>query len=150
MNKKLTISIASDKEPFMSLLLIGDESEKMVRRYLDDGILYIGTVGGTHVAVCHTVIIDSNTVELKNLAVRPEYRKQGIGSAMLAHAEAENRGCTLILGTGETPSTLCFYKSRGYTFLRRIPDFFTENYESAIIEEGVQLRDMIYLQKKLL
>lgn len=30
----------------------------------------------------------------------------------------------------------------------RVPDFFTNNYSNPIIEDGVLLRDMIYLKKK--
>ena len=55
----------------------------------------------------------------------------------------------LILGTGETPQTLGFYESCGYAVFRRERDFFTKNYSRPIIDNGVLLRDMIYLRKKL-
>ena len=55
----------------------------------------------------------------------------------------------LILGTGETPQTLGFYESCGYSVFRRERGFFTKNYSRPIIDNGVLLRDMIYLRKKL-
>lgn len=72
----------------------------------------------------------------------------GFGRRMLEHVEKLNTNKSIILGTGETPSTLRFYEKCGYRYSHRVPDFFTNNYSNPIIEEGVLLRDMIYLKKK--
>ena len=45
--------------------------------------------------------------------------------------------------------TLNFYKKRGFIEYTRIRDFFIQNYPHPIIENGVQLKDMIYLKKDL-
>ena len=66
----------------------------------------------------------------------------------LGYAESQHSNKKIILGTGETPSTLRFYKFRGYSYSHRIPNFFTDNYPAPIIEEGVTLCDMIYLEKR--
>ena len=92
--------------------------------------------------------LDPNTVEIKNLAVDAEYRRHGYGRRMLEYVESQHSNKRFILGTGETPSTLRFYKSCGYSYSHRIPNFFTDNYPTPIIEEGVTLRDMIYLKKQ--
>lgn len=139
--------VCCDKKHYLPLLLIGDESETMIDRYLDCGRLYVGTLGGEPIAVCVTVDTDENTTEVKNLAVRPEFQHRGFGRRMLEYVEKLCRRRTITLGTGETPSTLRFYQSCGYTFSHRIPDFFTDNYPHPIIEEGVMLRDMVYLKK---
>lgn len=68
---------------------------------------------------------------------------------MLRFVEALYPGKTIILGTGETPSTLRFYKSCGYRVSHIVPDFFSDNYPYPIIEEGVRLRDMVYLAKQV-
>lgn len=140
--------IDNDKKQYLPLLLIGDESETMIDRYLDNGILYVGLLNGKPIAVCVAVNLDSDTVEIKNLAVKAEYRRHGYGRRMLEHAESRHSNKKIILGTGETPSTLRFYKSCGYSYSHRIPDFFTDNYPAPIVEEGVTLRDMIYLEKQ--
>ena len=101
------------------------------------------------IAVVMTVSIDSTTVEVKNLAVADGFRRQGYGRRMLRHIENRHPGKNILIGTGETPSTLRFYKSCGFTYSHRIPDFFTDNYPDPIIEEGVRLRDMIYLKKSV-
>lgn len=141
------IEIRRDKKRYLPLLIIGDESERMIDRYLDRGRLFVGRYDGIPVAVCVTVDAGNSTVEIKNLAVNPEYQRKGFGRKMLEHVEHTNHGQEIILGTGETPSTIRFYQSCGYVYFHRIPDFFTDNYPDPIIEEGVTLRDMIYLRK---
>ena len=56
---------------------------------------------------------------------------------------------SLQLGTGEVPSTLAFYRACGFVPFDRIPDFFTRNYPQPIVEEGILLRDMVYLRRRL-
>lgn len=140
--------VDKDKKQYLTLLLIGDESETMIERYLDPGTLYVGLFNGKPIAVCVTLNLDPNTVEIKNLAVEDKCRRHGYGRRMLEYVESQHSNKKIILGTGETPSTLRFYKSCGYSYSHRIPDFFTDNYPTPIIEEGVTLRDMIYLEKQ--
>ena len=59
----------SNKKQHLPLLLIGDESETMIDRYLDSGTLYVGLFNGKPIAVCVTLNLDLNTVEIKNLDV---------------------------------------------------------------------------------
>lgn len=141
--------ISANKSAYMELLLIGDESEEMVRRYIDAIDLYVGFVDGAAVSCIATLVIDAETLEVKNLAVVPQCRKRGLGRCMLAYAERRYPGCRIYLGTGETPSTLRFYQSCGYRYSHRLPDFFTDNYSCPIVEEGVTLKDMVYLYKQL-
>ncbi|MCM1067605.1 MAG: GNAT family N-acetyltransferase [Muribaculaceae bacterium] len=134
-------------DAIMHLLLLGDESAEMIGHYLPVGKIYTGFIHGTAVAVCVAVENTDGTVEIKNLAVAPTMQRQGIGRAMLAYTEAQYPGRNFLLGTGETPSTLRFYHSCGYRLSHRIPNFFIDNYDHPIIEEGIRLCDMLYLVK---
>lgn len=146
---QLTIRrIDRDKRRFMKLLLIGDESETMIDRYIERGILYAGYLMDAPVAVCVAVEDNVGEVEVKNLAVLPEFRRKGIGRGMLEYVETCHKGKRIMLGTGETPSTLRFYRSCGFRYSHSIPDFFTDNYPYPIVEEGIRLKDMIYLVKE--
>lgn len=142
------IEVDKDKKLYLPLLLVGDESETMIDRYLDSGTLYIGLFNSKPIAVCVTVNLYPDTVEIKNLAVEAEYRRHGYGRRMLEYVESQHSNKKIILGTGETPSTLRFYKHCGYSYSHRIPNFYTDNYPDPIIEDGVTLRDMIYLEKE--
>lgn len=143
------VRIENDRRSFMPLLLIGDESETMIDLYIDRGELFAAFAGKTVAAVCLTTDEGNGITEIKNIAVKPEFRQRGIGSRMLRHVESLNAGKIITLGTGETPSTLRFYHSNGYRYSHRVPDFFTDNYPTPIVEEGVRLKDMIYLSKQL-
>lgn len=143
----IIIEIDGNKKQYLPLLLIGDESESMIDRYLDYGTLFIGFFNGMPIAVCVAVNLEPDVVEIKNLAVEAEFRRQGYGRRMLEHVESQHSNKKIILGTGETPSTLKFYKSCGYSYSHSIPNFFTDNYPTPIIEEGTTLSDMIYLKK---
>ncbi|HIT03152.1 MAG TPA: GNAT family N-acetyltransferase [Candidatus Caccocola faecipullorum] len=144
--------ISEGKEKYIQLLLVGDEEEAMIMRYLPRGQLFVMRACGS--VVCAAVVTDEGggTAELKNISVEPEFQRRGYGSAMMEFLESrcKERGFSeLILGTGETPHTLGFYESCGYSVYRRERDFFTKNYSRPIIDRGVLLRDMIYLKKKL-
>ena len=107
----------------MPLMLLGDESELMVGRYLDRGDMWVGFAYEAPVAVCVVTDEGHGVTEVKNLAVCPDFQCRGIGRRMLAHVESLNAGRIVTLGTGETPSTLRFYKSCGYRYSHRVPDF---------------------------
>lgn len=139
--------VREEKMEYMDLLLIGDESVEMIMKYLDRGNLYAGSVDGKVVAVIVSTEEPDGTVEIKNLAVAPDFRRKSIGRMMLRHIEEICPGRKIIVGTGETPSTLRFYESCGYRRSYVVPDFFTDNYPYPITEEGVVLGDMIYLSK---
>ena len=119
----------------------------MIMKYLDRGNLYVGSMDNKDVAVIVTVEKDNGSVEIKNLAVDAAFRRRGIGRKMLVYVEKLYPDNKIILGTGETPSTLRFYRSCGYRYSYRISNFFTDNYPNPIVEEEVTLRDMVYLYK---
>ena len=134
--------VYDNRRRYMDLLLLGDEQEEMVNRYIDTGEMFIGRVGCKAVAVCVVTREGSGLV-----AVDPACRRRGYGRAMLSYIEARYRECAVQLGTGETPVTIDFYRACGYTYSHRIPGFFTDNYDHPIWENGVQLVDMVYLKK---
>ena len=55
----------------------------------------------------------------------------------------------MIVGTGDVPGVLAFYKSCGFEYSHCIKGFFTENYDHPIIDNGILLKDMIYLKRKI-
>lgn len=141
--------IEGNRKEFLELLLIGDEQESMIDRYLEQGEMYVGYIKGKAVAVCVVTQESPGEIEVKNLAVYEEFRRKGYGRAMLEYVERECRATAIRLGTGETPATLSFYAACGYTFSHRMTDFFTKNYDHPVIDEGILLKDMVYLEKQL-
>ncbi len=145
--------VTTGKDRFMPLLLLGDEQREAVERYLYAGALYVGSVKGEDMAVCvicpdaKTSGTDTDAIEIKNIAIAPAYRRQGFGRRLLQWVETRYPNRVLTVGTGEAPSTMNFYRSCGFRYARRVPDFFTLNYDHPVIDDGILLKDMIYFTK---
>ena len=67
--------ITVDKARFMDILLIGDEQEDMVMRYLDRGRLFVMEKADEVCAVCVVTDEGSSDLEIKNIAVLPQYQR---------------------------------------------------------------------------
>lgn len=144
------VEIRENKKEYLELLLLADEQESMVDRYLDRGSMYALFEDGVR-AVCVVTDEGGGILELKNLAVCPEYQRKGYGAAMIRFLEERYRGQYGILqvGTGDSPLTVPFYEACGFRRSHTVKNFFTEQYDHPIYEAGVLLKDMVYLRKKM-
>ena len=142
--------ITENKKRFLDLLLLADEQENMIDKYLPDGDLF-ALYDGDLKSVCVVAPINSETCELKNIATYEKYRGQGYGRALLHYIFDfyKDDYKTMLVGTGETPAILSFYESCGFEKAYRVKNFFTDNYDHPIFEGDIQLVDMIYLKKGL-
>ena len=142
--------ITENKKKYIDLLLLADEDEGMIDRYLTRGRMYVLDDGGVK---CECVVTDEGdgVLEIKNIATRPEHQRKGYARALIDFIvnEYENEFSLLQVGTGESPLTVPFYQKLGFVYSHRIKSFFTDNYDHPIYECGVQLKDMIYLKRKL-
>ncbi len=144
------VEIRENKKEYLELLLLADEQESMIDRYLDRGSMYALFEDGVR-AVCVVTDEGGGILELKNLAVCPEYQRKGYGAAMIRFLEERYRGQYGILqvGTGDSPLTVPFYEACGFRRSHTVKNFFTEHYDHPIYEAGVLLKDMVYLRKKM-
>lgn len=144
-------TISDNKRDFLPLLLLGDEQEDMIARYLDRGTLWTLCDGGVLRCVCVVTEEEPGTFEIKNLAVAPESQRRGYGRAMVEHAarQCRGRGKRLLVGTGDSPLTVPFYKACGFRECGRVKNFFLDNYDHPIFEAGRQLVDMVYFSIEL-
>ena len=142
--------IKEEKKRYLPLLLLADEQEEMIDRYLERGTMYLLEDGGVK-AECVVTDEGDGILEIKNLAVSPEAQGKGYGKALMAFVEEKYRAryTMLQVGTGDSPLTVPFYEKCGFQRSHRVPDFFIENYDHPIYEAGVRLVDMIYLRKEL-
>ena len=142
---------ADSREEYMPLLLIGDEQEEMVRKYLDCCELWLLREDGEVRALCAVTDEGNGTLELKNIAVYPVFQHRGYGRKLIDFICNRYSGTfsRLIAGTGDSPLTVPFYEKCGFVCTRTVMNWFTENYDHPIFEEGVQLRDMLIFEKDL-
>lgn len=140
----------TDKKKYMPLLLLADEQENMIDRYIDTGKMYIleddAIIG--EIVVCE---ISGEVMEIKNLAVFPEYQHKGYGKALIEFIceKYKDRYSVLQVGTGNSSLTVPFYEKCGFVKSHIVKNFFVENYYKPIIENGVRLIDMVYLRKTI-
>ena len=142
--------LKGNKKQFLSLLLLADEQEDMIDRYIDKGTVYVLDDDGIK---CQCVVTDEGggILEIKNIATEPDCQGKGYGRALIEYVAAKYKGTYSVLqvGTGDSPLTVPFYEKCGFTRSHRIKNFFTDNYDHPIYEGGIQLVDMICLQRKL-
>ncbi len=131
-------------------MLLADEQEDMIDRYLENSDMF-ALYDDDLKSVCVVVEIDKETCELKNIATYKKYQGKGYGKALIKFISDyyKNNYKTMLVGTGETPAILSFYESCGFEKSHLIRNFFIDNYDHPMFEDGIQLVDMIYLKKKL-
>lgn len=138
--------ILEDKQAFLPLLLLGDEQEELIARYLDRSALFALYDGGALLAVCAVTEEGGGTFEIKNLAVAPAARQQGHGRWMIGFAARYCRargGLRLLACTGDSPLTVPFYRSCGFREERRVKNYFPTHYDHPIREGGKLVTDQV-------
>ncbi|HFI0463082.1 TPA: GNAT family N-acetyltransferase [Streptococcus suis] len=142
------IEVAKSKKEYLDLLLLADEQEDMIDKYLDRGIMYVLDDNGIK---CECVITDegNGVLEIKNIATVSNCQGKGYAKAMIDFIVSKYRNDYSILqvGTGDSPMTIPFYEKCGFVRTHVIPNYFTDNYHHPIFEEGIQLIDMVYLTR---
>lgn len=142
------IEVMENKKNYIELLLLADEQEDMIDRYIDKGKMYVLDDNGIK---CECVVIDvgNGVLEIKNIATVPEYQGKGYAKAMIDFIITKYREeySTLQVGTGDSPMMIPFYEKCGFVRSHIVPNFFTDNYDHPIYEGGIQLVDMVYLRR---
>jgi ribosomal protein S18 acetylase RimI-like enzyme len=142
--------VETNKKLYLDLLLLADEQEDMVDRYLERGIMYVLEDDGVK-AECVVTNEGDGILELKNLAVELAFQGRGYGKAMVDFLVRTYKGryAVLQVGTGDSPSTIPFYEACGFCRHHLVKNFFIDHYDHPIYECGVQLVDMVYLQREI-
>lgn len=142
-----------DRKRYLPLLLLADEQESMVDRYLERGVMYVLRDGADDEVRCECVVTDEGdgVLEIKNIATDPAFQGRGYARALVEFLVREYRGrfTMLQVGTGDSPATVPFYERCGFVRSHVVEGFFTRNYDHAIFEGGVQLVDMVYLRREI-
>lgn len=142
--------IKNNRKKFLDLLLLADEQEDMIDKYLNKGDMF-GLYDNDLKGICVVTKEDDRIYELKNIAIYEKYHGRGYGKKLIEYIFEYYKGkCDIMyVGTGDSPLTVPFYKKCGFIESHRVKNFFIDNYDHPIFECGKQLIDMIYLKKEL-
>lgn len=140
--------INENKKQLLPLLLLADEQEDMIDKYIEIGTMYVLEDDGVK---CECIVTDEGNgiLEIKNIATEPGFQGKGYGRKLIEFilSKYKNQYSVLQVGTGDSPLTVPFYEKCGFIRSHRIKNFFLENYDHPIYECGVQLTDMVYLRR---
>lgn len=142
--------VTENKKQYMDLLFLADEQEDMIDKYLDEGEMFV-LFDPEAVGECVVVKLEDSVYEIKNIATDPAVHGKGYGRALIEYVLDHYKGTCkqMLVGTGDSPLTVPFYRKCGFTEHHRVKNFFTDNYDHPIFEAGVQLVDMVYLSRGL-
>ena len=142
--------VKENKEKYMQLLLEADPEESVVKKYINDGDMYIGLING--IPICEIIItkVNEEECELKNIAIYPEYRGKGYAQELIKYVIEKYKDSyqRMIVGTSE--NMIPFYVLNGFTkYHHTVKNFFVDNYEEEIWDGNMQCIDMYYYYKEL-
>ncbi len=144
------VEVKENKKQYLDLLLLADEQENMIDRYLTNGTMYVLEDGGVK-AECVVLDVGGGVLEINNIATDPQFHGKGYGKALIEFITQKYKSDYSILqvGTGDSPSTIPFYEKCGFSRSHIIKNFFADHYDHPIYDDGVKLIDMIYLRKNI-
>lgn len=140
--------IRENKKRFLDLLLLADEQESMIDKYLERGEMF-ALYDGDLKSICVVTQEGEDIFELKSLATYEKYQRQGYGSKLIQYIFEyyQNRCKTMLVGTGDIPFILSFYEHCGFILSHRVKNFFIDHYDHPMFDNDIQLIDMVYLKK---
>lgn len=147
------VEVLTDKEniPY-HLLLLADETKEAIDKYIHDCTILLLFLENKDDAIGVLALhaINKNILEIKNIAIDTAFQRQNYGRILVQKAidYAKSNGyLDLIVGTGDhSHDAFAFYKRMGFEPYGVRANFFEENYDQPIIENGHALKDMIMMK----
>jgi metallothiol transferase len=145
--------VATDnRKSFTDFLLLADENEEVINQYIYEGDMYSIMLNGDTAGVVLFVFDPGDTVEIKNIAIAPEFRGKGTGKKVI------EAGCRLykemgfqrmIVGTANSSiSNLAFYQKAGFRMAEIRQGYFNK-YPEPVYEDGIKAEHMVVFERVL-
>ena len=140
----------SDKKQYINLLLEADPSEKMIEKYLKDGDLFVLRYKDDVACIAVVTKLDNDTVELKNIVTKEEFRGKGYAKKMIKYLADNYKQRYKKMLVGTTENNIPFYVKQDFDkYEKTIKNFFIDNYEKEILDGDLHCIDMYYYSKDL-
>jgi ribosomal protein S18 acetylase RimI-like enzyme len=150
---------AGDRQRLRPSFELAEDSRAQLDGYLQLGRVLVARVDDTgDQVVGHLQLIPTSVVgeiEIKNMAVLPEYQGSGIGRTLIAEAvrRSSDEGLSrmLVATAAADVGALRFYQRSGFRLQRVVRDAFTAStgYPAPILIDGIPLRDQVWLDREL-
>lgn len=148
--RNIQVKKVENKEDYIDLLLEADPSKDMIHKYLNNSDVYGLKVDEEIVTLAVILHIDRNTLELKNLVTKEEYRGKGYAKKLLKSLCGNYKQKYNKMLVGTTENNIPFYVKQGFDkYEKTIKNFFIDNYDEEIKDGNLICTDMIYYSKDL-
>ena len=131
-------------------MLDADPSKVSIDKYLGDSDVYGLQVDENIVSLAVILPISKNTLELKNLVTKKEYRGKGYSKKLLKSlcGNYKQKYNKMLVGTSE--NNIPFYVKQGFDkYEKTIKNYFVDNYAEEIWDGDLHCIDMYYYSKDL-
>ena len=148
--RAICVKKIENKNDYLDLLLDADPSKASINKYLDDSDVYGLQVEENIVSLAVILPISKNTLELKNLVTKEEYRGNGYAKKLLKSlcGNYKQKYNKMLVGTSE--NNIPFYVKQGFDkYEKTIKNYFLDNYDKEIWDGDLQCIDMYYYSKDL-
>ena len=148
--RAICVKKIENKDEYLDLLLDADPSKASIDKYLSDSDVYGLQVDKNIVSLAVILPISKNTLELKNLVTKKEYRGKGYAKKLLKSlcGNYKQKYNKMLVGTSE--NNIPFYVKQGFDkYEKTIKNFFVDNYKEEIWDGNLQCIDMYYYSKDL-
>ncbi len=140
----------NDKNQYIGLLLEADPSEKMIEKYLIDGEVFVLRYKDDVACIAVVTKLDNDTVELKNIVTKEEFRGKGYAKKMIKYLADNYKQRYKKMLVGTTENNIPFYVKQGFDrYEKTIKNFFIDNYDKEIWDEDLKCTDIYYYSKNL-
>ena len=111
------VEVSENKKQYLDLLLLADEQEDMVDRYLYKGKMYVLDDDGVK---CECVVTDEGTgiLEIKNIATVPPFQRKGYAKALIEFLVEKYR---FGVSTSASGNSSCFNISTASSLISLAP-----------------------------
>ena len=148
--RTICVKKIENKDEYLDLLLDADPSKTSIDKYLSDSDVYGLQVDKNIVSLAVILPISKNTLELKNLVTKKEYRGSGYAKKLLKSlcGNYKQKYDKMLVGTSE--NNIPFFVKQGFDkYEKTIKNYFVDNYDKEIIDGDLHCIDMYYYSKDL-
>jgi ribosomal protein S18 acetylase RimI-like enzyme len=142
----------NEQRPY-PLLLLADPSKEIIDEYLEASQVFVVEQNEKVIGTIVLQFLDDNDAEIKNVAVLPNFQRQGIGKYLIENIIEFGRQLnlkTIQIGTANSSiMQLNLYQKLGFEISEIKKNFFVEKYQEPIFENGIHAKHMIMLVKML-
>ncbi|MEP0369008.1 MAG: GNAT family N-acetyltransferase [Cyclobacteriaceae bacterium] len=137
----------------IDLLLLADPSEEMISKYLNSGETFVAKLDDKIVGGFILLPISEGEIEIKNIAVYPEYQKKGLGKELMKYAirtaKMEAYDFLIIKTADSSRYQISFYEKLKFKLDSTIKGHYIQYYKEPIIENGLEAVDQLVFRRSV-